>query len=151
VDAADIVIRLLQPEEHASWLPLWQRYQSFYRVSVAPEVSECTWARLIAGVEPVSGALAWRLDTAVGLVHYVQHRSTWTIGNYCYLHDLYVAPEYRGKGIGRQLIEHVYAAAREAGCTRVYWLTHETNAEARRLYDKVAERSGFIQYRKTLQ
>jgi len=86
----------------------------------------------------------------VGLVHHIRHRSCWTTGDYCYLQDLFVSPALRGSGIGRKLIEHVYAEASRAGCARVYWLTHETNATAIRLYDRVAERSGFVQYRKNL-
>jgi len=81
-------------------------------------------------------------------VHYLSHRSTWTAGNYCYLQDLFVDQGLRGKGIGRALIEHVYDRAREMGCSRVWWLTHETNTDAMKLYDKVADRSGFVQYRK---
>jgi GNAT superfamily N-acetyltransferase len=84
----------------------------------------------------------------VGIVHYLFHRSCWSIGDYCYLQDLYVAPEVRGRGAGRALIEAVYAAARAAGASRVHWLTQEGNATARALYDTLADRSGFIQYRK---
>ena len=85
-----------------------------------------------------------------GIVQYLYHRSTWTPGNYCYLQDLFVAESGRNHGLGRALIEAVYAQARNAGASRVYWLTHETNETARALYDKVAERSGFIQYRNML-
>ena len=81
-------------------------------------------------------------------MHYIFHRSTWTIGNYCYLQDLFTAEEARGKGAGQALIEAVYERAREAGASRVYWLTQESNEVARRLYDKLADRPGFIQYRK---
>jgi GNAT superfamily N-acetyltransferase len=83
-----------------------------------------------------------------GIVHYIFHRSMWTVGNYCYLQDLFVTEEARGFGLGRALIEAVYEAARNLGASRVYWLTQESNIQARVLYDKLAERSGFIQYRK---
>ena len=89
-------------------------------------------------------------DRIVGIVHYIFHRSTWTDGPYCYLQDLFTMEEVRGLGIGRALIEAVYAKAREEGASRVYWLTHETNTVAMQLYDKVADKSGFVQYRKTL-
>ncbi len=84
------------------------------------------------------------------MVHWIFHRSNWSIGNYCYLQDLYVNEQHRGQGTGRLLIEHVYAEAKMAECSRVYWLTHETNKTAMRLYDQVAERSGFVQYKKSL-
>jgi GNAT superfamily N-acetyltransferase len=83
-----------------------------------------------------------------GIVHYLFHRSCWTIGNYCYLQDLFVAENARHLGVGRALIAAVEKRARGAGASRVYWLTQESNAVARALYDKLAERSGFIQYRK---
>lgn len=91
--------------------------------------------------------LAWQDDCAVGLVHFIYHRSCWTEGDYCYLQDLFVGAGLRGAGIGRQLIEHVYQAAQTAGAARVHWLTHESNSDAMQLYQRIAERSGFIQYR----
>jgi GNAT superfamily N-acetyltransferase len=87
---------------------------------------------------------------ALGLVHWLTHRSTSTTGDYCYLQDLFVTPEARNRGVGRKLIEHVYRESGAVGCSRVYWLTHETNHEAMRLYDHVADRTGFVQYRKAL-
>jgi GNAT superfamily N-acetyltransferase len=143
-------ILLLRAEDHAAWLPLWRGYQSFYEADIPPDVSWCTWARLLDPAEPIAGALAWNGATAVGLVHHIRHRSCWTIGDYCYLQDLFVSPECRGAGVGAKLIKYVYAEAAGQGCSRVYWLTHETNALAMRLYDRVAERSGFVQYRHKL-
>lgn len=143
-----ITIRPIGPGDRDAWLPLWQGYQAFYKVTLPEEATACTWARLLDPAEPVDGALAWRGSEAVGLVHHIRHRSAWTVGDYCYLQDLFVAPGTRGGGIGARLIEHVYAAARASGCARVHWLTHETNADAMRLYDRIAEKSGFVQYRK---
>jgi GNAT superfamily N-acetyltransferase len=146
-----VTIKPLSASHHAAWLPLWRGYQSFYNVDIPAEVSEVTWRRLNDPAEPTAGALAWSDATAVGLVHYIRHRSCWTTDDYCYLQDLFVAPELRGTGAGRQLIEYVYARAREQGLNRVYWLTHETNTGAMRLYDRIAERSGFVQYRHLLR
>jgi GNAT superfamily N-acetyltransferase len=141
----------LSEDQHAAWLPLWRGYQAFYNVDIPDDVSAVTWARLLDPAEPMGGALAWDGATAVGLVHHVRHRSFWTVGDYCYLQDLFVAADARGAGIGRKLIEHVYALAREDGCSRVYWLTHETNTDAMLLYDRIAERPGFIQFRHALK
>ena len=149
-DGNGIEVRALERRHHAAWLPLWRSYQAFYRVDIPPEVSEVTWARLLDPAEPVGGALAWEGSSAVGLVHHIRHRSCWTEGDYCYLQDLFVASEMRGRRIGRMLIESVYEMAARGGCVRVYWLTHETNEVAMRLYDNVAERTGFIQYRRNL-
>lgn len=146
---APVIVRRLRGEERAGWEPLWQGYQAFYRVALAEETSAVTWARLNDPAEPMVALGADADGRLCGIVHYLFHRSTWTVGNYCYLQDLFVAEDFRGRGIGRALIEAVYAAAREAGASRVYWLTHETNETARALYDKLADRSGFIQYRKT--
>ena len=143
-------IRAVTAADYAGWLPLWRGYQAFYRVDIPAAVTAETWRRLLDPAEPMWAALAVASGRAVGLVHWIRHRSCWTEGDYVYLQDLFVAPEARGGGVGRRLIEHVYDAARTAGCARVYWLTHETNHEAMTLYDKVAERSGFVQYRKLL-
>jgi GNAT superfamily N-acetyltransferase len=138
------------PDDRDAWEPLWQGYQTFYKVSLDPAVTELTWRRFHDPYEPVH-ALGAALDgRLVGIAHYIFHRSTWVTSSYCYLNDLFTAPEARGQGAGRALIEAVYAAAHEAGASRVYWLTHETNAEAMALYNKVADRSGFVQYRKVL-
>jgi len=145
--AADIEIRLPRAGDHAAWLPLWRGYQAFYDADIPNEVSAVTWTRLLDPAEPMACALAWDGDAAIGMVHYIRHRSCWTVGDYCYLQDLFVAPAARGTGVGRKLIEHVYETARREGCSRVYWLTQEGNTVARQLYDRIAGRSGFIQYR----
>ena len=143
-------IRPISAADHAAWLPLWQGYQRFYNADIAPEVSALTWQRFLDSAEPMFAALAWQDGVAVGLVHWIFHRSCWTVSDYCYLQDLYAAPDHRGQGIGRALIEHVYAAATQAGASRVHWLTHETNLDAMQLYDRIADKSGFVQYRRLL-
>jgi GNAT superfamily N-acetyltransferase len=145
-----IRIAALAAADHAAWLPLWRGYQSFYEVDLPDEVTAANWARMLDPAEPVEGALAWDGDRAVGLVHMLYHRSTWSLGDTCYLNDLFVLPEVRLKGVGRGLIDYVQARAAAAGCASVYWHTHETNATAQRLYDGVAQRTGFIQYKKAI-
>ena len=140
-------IRPVTAADHAAWLPLWQGYQRFYQAEIPAEVSAVTWQRFLDSSEPMHAALAWQDGVAIGLVHWIFHRSCWTDGDYCYLQDLFVADNVRGGGIGRALIEHVYAEAQAAGASRVHWLTQEDNAQARQLYDRIASRSGFIQYR----
>jgi GNAT superfamily N-acetyltransferase len=145
-----IEVRPLRPDEREVWEPLWSGYLTFYEAVLGPDVTDTTWRRLHDPTEPmhVLGAL---LDgRLVGIVHYLFHRSTWTVGDYCYLQDLYTEPDARGLGAGRALIEAVTERARAAGASRVYWLTHESNATARALYDRVADRPGFIQYRRVL-
>ncbi|QYD67135.1 GNAT family N-acetyltransferase [Paraburkholderia edwinii] len=130
------------------WLPLWKGYQQFYKVDIPESVTLKTWARFLDPVEPVHATLAFAGDQALGLAHSIYHRSTWTAGDVCYLQDLFVSPDARGGGIGRALIEHVYADAQRRGASRVHWLTHESNHSAMQLYGSLADRSGFIQYRK---
>ncbi|WP_443191726.1 GNAT family N-acetyltransferase [Pseudomonas indica] len=140
-------IRPISTADHDAWLPLWQGYQRFYQADIPAETSAVTWQRFLDPAEPMHAALAWLDGRAVGLVHFIYHRSCWTVGDYCYLQDLFVAEGLRGEGVGRRLIEHVYATAQAAGCSRVHWLTHETNTEAMKLYERIADRSGFVQYR----
>jgi GNAT superfamily N-acetyltransferase len=134
-------------EDFPHWLPLWKGYQVFYEASIPEQVTEVTWQRILDPSEPINGALAWKDGKAIGLVHWIFHRSTWTIANSCYLQDLFVHTDARGHGVGRKLIELVYQKAAEEGCAKVHWLTHETNATAQHLYNSVGERSGFIQFR----
>ena len=142
------VIRRFGPDDYRRWLPLWQAYQQFYNTQIPDETTEVVWQRLLDSREPMWGALAMQGDRALGFVHWIYHRSCWTVGDYCYLQDLLVASEARGQGLGRSLIARVEQEARATGCSRVYWLTQESNAQARILYDRVAANSGFIQYRK---
>lgn len=147
---SDVVVRPVRPEDWERWLPLWRGYHDFYKSDPSAEVTRTTWARFLDESEPMHALVAEGEKQLIGAVHYLYHRNTWMIAPVCYLQDLFTSPEARGRGVGRAMIEAVYAAAREAGSPRVYWMTHETNAQARILYDKIADRSGFIQYRKAL-
>jgi GNAT superfamily N-acetyltransferase len=144
----ETVIRPVSLDERADWERLWTGYLAFYKTSVPRETYDVTWARLHDPNEPMGVLGAYVDGKLAGIVHYLFHRSCWTIGDYCYLQDLFVADDVRKLGLGRALIEAVEQEARAAGASRVYWLTHESNAVARALYDKLAESPGFIQYRK---
>lgn len=144
-------IRSAEGRDFESWQPLWRAYQAFYKVDLGDEVTRRTWERLHDPAEPMHCAVAEQRDgRLVGLVHYIFHRSCWMLDDPCYLQDLFAAPEVRGQGVGRALIEHVYAQAAKAGSTRVWWLTHESNHTAMLLYDRIADKSGFVQYRKNV-
>ncbi len=148
------LIRPVRQGDHGQWLPLWLGYNAFYGRSgggALPEaVTAATWWRFLDPAEPVHALVAETEGRLTGLAHYLYHRSTTAIAPVCYLQDLFTAEAARGQGVGRALIEAVYIEARKAGVSRVYWHTHETNAAAQRLYDQVAERSGFIVYRHLL-
>jgi GNAT superfamily N-acetyltransferase len=145
-----IDIRELGPGDFSGWLPLWRSYLKFYESNVSENTTQTTWRRLTDPAEPMFALGAFSDGSLSGIVHIVYHRSCWTEGNYCYLQDLYTEESARGQGIGTALIEAVYARAKADGASRVHWLTHETNVTAQKLYEKVAARSGFIQYRKVL-
>jgi GNAT superfamily N-acetyltransferase len=145
-----VAIKAIDNDDFDIWLPLWEDYQRFYEVDLPEFVTRTTWCRFLDPAEPMHATLAMVGKKALGLAHTVYHRSTWTKGDYCYLQDLFVAHDARGFGVGRALIEQVYAEARRRGASRVYWSTHETNRDAMQLYDSVADRSGFLVYRKTI-
>ena len=151
-DPIPFVVRDVAPDDFAQWLKLWHGYNAFYgregATALPAETTRVTWARFFDAAEPVHALVADRAGRLLGLTHYLFHRSTTMIGPTCYLQDLFTHADARGQGVGRALIEAVYERARAGGATRVYWQTHETNATAQRLYDAVAERSGFIVYRK---
>lgn len=143
-----IVVRALSKTERAIWQELWTAYLEFYETTLSSETIDITWIRLHDPIEPMH-ALVGTLDgTVVGFVHFLYHRSCWSIGDYCYLQDLYVARQARRRGVAKALIGSVEEIARKSGASRLYWLTKENNHEAQALYNRVAERSGFIQYRK---
>lgn len=147
---ADIHIRQLQAQDFSDWLPLWQKYLIFYESSLSEETIRTTWERLTDDSEPMYALGAFREGRLSGFTHIIYHRSCWSVGNYCYLQDLYTLEEFRGLGIATALIEDVYVRAKAEGASRVHWLTHESNTTAQALYNKIANRSGFIQYRKIL-
>ena len=149
-----LVVRPAEPDDFASWKLLWDGYNAFYdrqgETALPDEVTRRTWSRFFDGYEPMHASVAEQAGQLLGLVHFILHRSTISIGPVCYLQDLFTLESARGKGVGRALIEEVYRRAEQAGCSRVYWHTHQTNAAAMVLYDKVAEHSGFVVYRKML-
>ncbi len=143
-------IRPLVPADYPAWEPLWQGYLTFYKTVLSNNITRTTWARLMDPAEPMHVWGAFEGEALLGIVQCITHRTTWSEQWNCYLQDLFTVPAARGKGVGRALIEHAYREAEKLGCFRVYWQTHESNAEAQVLYNKVAERSGFIVYRKNL-
>ena len=149
-----MIVRPIERRDFEGWLPLWNGYNAFYGRSgptaLPEEITRTTWARFFDDREPMHALVAERDGTLIGLAHYLFHRSTISIAATCYMQDLYTSEAARGSGVGTALIEAVYAAAAKAGSQRVYWQTHETNATAMHLYDRVAERSGFVVYRRML-
>jgi len=149
-----ILIRPLAPADYDQWLPLWDGYNAFYSRSgptaLPLDATRATWSRFFDPAEPMHALVAEGDSGLLGLAHFLYHRSTISISPVCYLQDLFVAPAARGQGIAPALIHAVYDQARRAGASRVYWHTHETNLTAQRVYDQLAERSGFIVYRHNL-
>jgi GNAT superfamily N-acetyltransferase len=150
----NLSIRTVTQQDYDQWLSLWDGYNKFYgrsgATALAPEIIRMTWSRFFDAYEPVHALVAESDGKLLGLAHYIFHRSTIAIGPNCYLQDLFTAETARGKGVARALINGVYEQAKLAGAARLYWQTHETNVTAMQLYDKVAERSGFVVYRKLI-
>ena len=150
----DLKIRPLKSSDFDQWLPLWNGYNLFYertgQNALPLEVTKTTWSRFLDESEPIHALVAELNGQLVGFTHFLYHRSTSMIERNCYLQDLYTLESQRGNGIGKALIEAVYNEAKKAGSSRVYWQTHETNETAIKLYNKIADRSGFIVYRKKL-
>jgi GNAT superfamily N-acetyltransferase len=145
-----IAIRPAERRDYRQWRPLWDGYNSFYGregdTALAEAITQATWQRFFDPSEPVHCLVAQTQERLVGLTHFILHRSTTRLKDVCYLQDLFTSQPLRGRGIGRKLIFGVYAAAKAAGCSRVYWHTQVTNAAGRALYDKVAGHDGFIVY-----
>lgn len=137
----------LTADDHDDWLGLWCAYLEFYETELSTAQTELTFARLVEPSDPVHGVIARdQSGGGVGFVHWLTHPSTWSVGPYCYLEDLFVHPDARGRGTGAALIEHVRDWAAGAGCDKVYWLTQRGNDRARGVYDRVAADTGFMHY-----
>lgn len=145
-----VEIKPLENDQYAEWYPLWQGYLTFYETSLPDDLTENNWARFFDDNEPVGALGAFKDGKLVGIVHYIFHPTNWSLTNTCYLQDLFADPEVRGEGIGRKLIEAVCDIAKEAGSTKVYWMTQNHNKTARLLYDRVADDHGFMVYEKDL-
>ena len=149
------LVRPVESIDFDRWKVLWDGYNEFYgrkdETALPEEITARTWARFFDAYEPVHALVADQEGQLLGLVHYIFHRSTIALTTNCYLQDLFTLESARGQGVGRALIEEVYRRAQIAGSSRVYWHTHETNATAMQLYDKVAENSGFVVYRRMLE
>src|SRR3954467_9311342 len=129
--AANVVIRPVGKDERGGGEPLWNGYLAFYKAALAPGASDVAWQRFHDPDEPMFLLGAYADGKLIGIVQYLSHRSSWTPGNYCYLQDLYVSEHARGLGAGRALIEAVYEKAKQAGASRVHWLTQASNTQAR--------------------
>lgn len=149
-----MTIRNAASADHDQWLKLWDGYNAFYQrvgpTAVSSAVTETTWARFFDSYEPIHCIVAEENGTLIGIAHYLFHRNTTMLGPTFYLQDLFTSEEARGRGAGSGLINAVYQRAKVAGTTRVYWHTHETNMTARRVYDAIAQNSGFLVYTKDL-
>ena len=142
-----VTIRPIRKSDEAEWRRLWTAYLDFYETSVDEEVYQTTFKRLLSEDHPdQNGFLAVEGDAPIGLVHYIYHAHNWRIEPVCYLQDLYADPSVRGQGVGRKLIEAVYAQADADGRPSVYWMTQDFNATARKLYDRIANVTPFIKY-----
>ena len=150
----EILIRPIQQSDFPQWRSLWDGYNAFYgrsgSTALPDATTHITWSRFFDAKEPMHALVAEQAGQLLGLVHFIFHRSTISIAPTCYLQDLFTSSAARGKGIGRALILAVYEHAKAAGSARVYWQTHETNAVAMKLYDQLAEKSGFLVYRHTV-
>lgn len=142
-------IRPLAGEDRAAWEALWSGYLAVFDEDPAA-VTETTWARLTDPSEPVHAIGLFRDGDLLGIAQYVLHRHTWTVGDLCFLADLFTRAGARGCGIGTALVEAVFERARAAGAICVYGMTAPGNAAARSVYDRVAERFDQVVYRKVL-
>lgn len=145
------VIRDLKAADRPAFLTLWQGFLDHYDTTLAPGVTEATWARLMDPACPMKGLVAEVGGQVQGFALYQHHPSSWVLGDDCYLEDLFVAPEARGRGLGRALIEALMDRARAQGWHRIWWMTDQSNATARALYDRLVPDDNHIRYRRALQ
>ena len=144
-------IKTIEATHFDDWLPLWDGYLVFYETTLKDEITRDVFDRICdKNYGQMGGFIAYENSVALGLVHYIIHDNTWSDKKVCYLEDLFTAAEARGKGVGRALIEKVAEYAKHTNCRHVYWQTHKTNKTAQALYNKVAEDTEFLVYKKTI-
>ena len=141
------MIRDATPQDHDAWCVLWHGFLDYYEEDLDPAITAFTWARLIDPASPMKLRLAEVDGVPLGFAIHQHHPSTWVMGDDCYLEDLFVAPQARGKGLGRALINDLVSLAEVSGWHRLYWHTHHDNATARKLYDSFVAADGNIRYR----
>ncbi len=142
-----VILRDAAPADETAWRQLWQDYLAYYDVDLAPDVTDQTWARLMNPASPMRARMGFEGDRALGFAIHHHHCSTWVMGEDCYLEDLFVTAEARGKGLGRALIDDLKAIAKSNGWHRLYWHTDVENTRARALYDSFTPTDGHIRYR----
>ncbi|MEM8664947.1 MAG: GNAT family N-acetyltransferase [Pseudomonadota bacterium] len=148
---SDLLVRALAAQDEPRWRELWTGYLEYYESTVSEAVYKETFRRLLTEDDSLPRALVAERDgVLVGLVHYILHPHCWRVERVCYLQDLYADPQVRGEGVGRALIEAVYAAADAVGAPSVYWLTQDFNTTARQLYDRIGTVTPFIKYQRPL-
>jgi GNAT superfamily N-acetyltransferase len=147
---SNVFIRPLKADEREAWQPLWKGYQDYYQTNL-DDTTDSLWQRLMEDDPAGPFCLVAESDgKLLGLVQYLFHGTTWSAHRRIYIHDLYTVQEARGQGIGRKLIEAVYAVGKQSNCDQVYWLTQDFNEDGRRLYDKVSTLTPFIKYMQKL-
>jgi len=132
-------------DEH-DWRRLWSGYNSFYKARIPDAVTNFTWRRILDPNSAIFGRLAIFDTAVVGFTVSVLHEGTWTSSPICYLEDLFVDQNYRGRGLGRLLLQDLITLSKTRGWSRLYWHTQMTNP-ARNLYDKFAPADDFVRYR----
>ncbi len=145
-----LAVREMRKDDEAAWLKLWAAYNAFYASDVPDEVTAATLARLLDPATSLVGRVATHSEEVVGFSASILHPSTWTIAPSCYLEDLFVAPDARGIGAGRALIQDLVEQGRTRGWSRLSWHTRSDNRAARRLYDSFARADNFVRYRISL-
>jgi GNAT superfamily N-acetyltransferase len=141
-----MIIRDALPPDQNDWLRLWAGYNAFYEASVPADITAKTWQRILDPESAMFCRIVEYEGQVIGFSTSVLHDSTWTPGPGCYLEDLFVDPAYRGKGIGRKLIEDLVSLSEKNGWSRLYWHTRDDNP-ARRLYDEFVAADRFVRYR----
>ena len=134
------------PEDYPDWRAMWDGYCAFYQVTIPESVTQQSWSRICDPMSPVKALMARDATTGapLGMCNYILHANTWTHGPVCYLEDLFAHPHVRGKGVGKALIDRLVELGKAQGWARVYWMTRENNATARRLYDRYVKADDFV-------
>ena len=136
-----VKIRPIENRDFPDWLPLWDGNNLGTRDEA---VTSETWSRLTDETFPVYGLVAEKDGKLVGLLHYIVHPTTGSLKDVCYMQDVYVDPEFRQKGIAKNLIKELaIIGQKREKWARIYWLAERDNVAAQTLYENLGVKLNF--------
>ena len=140
------MIRYLEQNDKENWEKLYNGYADFYKVPMNTLILDTLWNWIQDDNHIVNGICYELEGKIVGIAHY-RTMPRPIRGQYIgFLDDLFVEPDFRRKKIAQKLINHLKSLSKSNNWDGIRWITHSSNDNAKKLYDKIANNTGFELY-----